>query len=230
MDFFDTVINLEFLTVFSFLLCCTWMAISPCMLCCGFIKIDHDENIENIQNIEEEDEEEEDEDNIHDKISSYTNKMVILNWYDRNQMSYIVRHPITDTVWQKLLDNQDNMASACNELVEGWALSTIQDNLVKEKKEREREKEKEKEREREKDLRNTIDDTEEIEKNEEYAEDKLKNVLSSFSNNLLRLYAGISENNKHNKEELVEIILEMLRQNHRRAIEKRLERLGKMLE
>lgn len=70
----------------------------------------------------------------------------------------------------------------------------------------------------------------EIEKNEEYAEDKLKNVLSSFSNNLLRLYAGISENSKHNKEELVEIILEMLRQNHRHAIEKRLERLGKMLQ
>lgn len=137
MDFFNTVINLEFLAVLSFLLCCTWMAISPCLLCCGFIKIDHDEeDEENIEeNIEEDEEDEdEDEDDIHDKISSYTKKMVILNWYDRNQMSYIVRHPITDAVWQKLLDNQDNMASACNELVEGWALSTIQDNLVKEKK------------------------------------------------------------------------------------------------
>lgn len=213
MDIFTTAINLEFVAVLSFLLCCSWLAISPFLLCCGCIKVDY----ENYKNKEEEEIEEEDEDEIHDKISSYTEKLVILNWYDRNQISYIVRHPITDNVWQKLLANQDKMASACNELVEGWALSIIQDNLFEKYKEKKR-------------VNNQENDSENKGINEENDEEKLKNVLSTFSNNMLRMYAGISDNSKQTKDELVECVMEILRENQKKVIQKRLEKLEKMLE
>lgn len=222
MDFFTTIINLEFIAVLSFLLCCSWMAISPCLLCCGCLKVDY-ENYEENKNNKNEKEDEDEEDEIHNKISSYTEKMVILNWYDRNQISYIVRHPITDVVWQKLLSNQDKMASACNELVEGWALSIIQDNLFdkysQDKKERLHNEE-----------NKGVNEGENKGVNEENDEEKLKGVFSTFSNNMLRMYAGISDNNKQTKEELVECVMEILRSNQKKVIQKRLEKLEKMLE
>jgi hypothetical protein len=139
-------------------------------------------------------------DELHDILATLTNRMVILNWYDRSYMSEILGQKIDDTFWRSLVDNQDQLADATNQLVHEWA-SSVQEKLQPEEEEEEEEEENKK---------------------------TLEEVLGSLSNSQLRKYAGVTSTGK-TKAYLVEIIMNQFNQNMKKVVDAKLEKLALLL-
>ena len=140
------------------------------------------------------------DDNISELLAAMTKRVVILNWYDRHHLSYILKRTINDEDWDALIRLQGEMADATNDLTREWS-----ENMLAEISSSSR------------------DEDEPVE-----TQKTLEDVLFTLSNNQLRMYAGVTSTTK-TKAELVEIILQHFRNNMKKVVDHKLERLANLL-
>lgn len=140
------------------------------------------------------------DDDINDLLAAMTKRMVILNWYDRQHLSYILNRPINDEDWDAIVRLQGEMSDATNDLTREWS-----ENMLAE-----------------------ISSSSRHEEDSDEKQNTLEDVLFTLSNNKLRMYAGITSTSK-TKAELVEIILQQFHNNMKKVVDRKLERLATLL-
>jgi hypothetical protein len=166
--------------------------------------------------------------NYTDTLESMTREVVILNWYDRNQISMLLGYPISDQTWKTLLHSQTMMANACNELVYGWARTMVEDDYVTDASMNDSLH-----------LNSPRNEPPEIASPASPVADMIitdvsdqssivRNAFRSLKKRTLRLYAGVLSG-PETKEELIDLIMEPLYHNMRRVQEQKLKKLSNML-
>lgn len=139
------------------------------------------------------------DDDINDLLAVMTKRVVILNWYDRQHLSYILNRPINDEDWDAIVRLQGEMSDATNDLTREWSENMLADISSRSYEEEPDEKQK-----------------------------TLEDVLFTLSNNQLRMYAGVTSTS-NTKAELVEMILQHFHKNMKKVVDRKLERLATLL-
>uniref|UniRef100_A0A6C0KCQ0 Uncharacterized protein n=1 Tax=viral metagenome TaxID=1070528 RepID=A0A6C0KCQ0_9ZZZZ len=146
------------------------------------------------------------DDDVHNIIVGLTDRVVILNWYDKQSMSQITGKPVSDECWNAMLKTQDSLYDESNDMVREWS-SSVQEYIEFNEGVNEE--------------CNDITDDKEDDKT-------MEQVLWSLSNSQLRKYAGVTDAGK-SKAELVQIIMNHFHHNMKTVVYAKLDKISSLL-
>lgn len=137
------------------------------------------------------------DDDVHNLLAYLTKRMIILNWYTKEDIVELKNEHIDEAIWENMLKNQDDIAAKGDLLMIDWINS---------------------------DSKTTTNDEPATLSDEPTT---IEDVLRTLTNNQLKLFAGVTSN--YSKEELVDMIMNHFKENADKVIDKKIERLEKML-
>jgi hypothetical protein len=145
------------------------------------------------------------DDDVHNIIAGLTDRVVILNWYDKQSMEQITGKPVSDECWNAMLKTQDSLYDESNEMVRDWS-SSVQEYI-----------------ECNDGCNDIVDDNDNKED-----DNTMEQVLWSLSNSQLRKYAGVTDTGK-SKAELVQIIMNHFHHNMKKVVYAKLDKISSLL-